>query len=161
MFTGEPFDYDGDQVQLKGAIGRPVPAQAHIPVHLGGAGPKLTMPLVRDHADWWNCPSYGVERLAELRPQAGHARVSVQHPVGLVVDESTRQAVETQAQRRFGSWGGLLVGTADELVEALIREVDLGAEGFVLQFSDFGTPATIEHFMRAVAPAVRDDDPFA
>jgi alkanesulfonate monooxygenase SsuD/methylene tetrahydromethanopterin reductase-like flavin-dependent oxidoreductase (luciferase family) len=155
MFTGESFDYAGDQVQLEGAIGRPVPAQAHIPVHLGGAGPKLTMPLVRDHADWWNCPSYGVERLAELRPQAGRARISVQHPVGLVVDESAREAVETQAQRRFGSWGGLLVGTADELVEALIREVDLGAEGFVLQFSDFGTPATVEHFMETVAPAVR------
>jgi alkanesulfonate monooxygenase SsuD/methylene tetrahydromethanopterin reductase-like flavin-dependent oxidoreductase (luciferase family) len=155
MFAGAPFDYVGDQVRLNGAIGRPVPTQAHIPVHLGGAGPKLTMPLVREHADWWNCPSYAVERLAELRPLAGRARVSVQHPVGLVVDETTRESVEAQARRRFGSWGGLLVGTADELAEALTREVELGAEAFVLQFSDFGTPATVEHFMEVVAPAVR------
>ncbi len=155
MFSGAPFDYAGDQVHLAGAIGRPVPTQAHIPVHLGGAGPKLTMPLVRSYADWWNCPSYAVERLAELRPLAGDARVSVQHPVGLVLDQADRDSVDAQARRRFGSWGGLLVGTADEVADALRREVELGAEGFVLQFSDFGTPATVDHFMAAVAPVVR------
>ena len=30
-----------------------------------------------------------------------------------------------------------------------------GVEGFVLQFDDFGTPATTEQFMREVAPVVR------
>jgi alkanesulfonate monooxygenase SsuD/methylene tetrahydromethanopterin reductase-like flavin-dependent oxidoreductase (luciferase family) len=155
MFSGERFDYAGDQVRLEGAIGRPVPVQAHVPVHLGGAGPRLTMPLVREHADWWNCPSYGVERLAELRPLAGDARVSVQHPIGLVPRDADRDAVETQTRRRFGSWGGTLVGTPPELAAALGAEAAQGVEGFVLQLSDFGTPATIERFMETVAPAVR------
>ena len=74
MFAGEPFDYTGAHYRLAGAVGRPVPVQSRIPVHIGGAGPKLTMPLVRDFADWWNCPSYAADRLAEVRQLAGDAR---------------------------------------------------------------------------------------
>ena len=33
--------------------------------------------------------------------------------------------------------------------------VNRGVEGFVLQFSDFGTPETIEHFMTGVVPLVK------
>ena len=157
MFAGEPFDYAGAHFTFDGAIGRPVPVQAKVPVHIGGAGMKLTMPIVRDHADWWNCPSYAIDRLGELRAHAGGARVSVQHPVALVPDESSRAAVRTAAERRFGAWGGLLVGTAPELAEALGAEArDHGVEGFVLQFTDFGVPETLERFMEEVAPAVRD-----
>jgi alkanesulfonate monooxygenase SsuD/methylene tetrahydromethanopterin reductase-like flavin-dependent oxidoreductase (luciferase family) len=155
MFSGEFFDFAGEHFRLEQAIGRPRPVQDHVPIHLGGAGPNLTMPLVRDHADWWNCPSYAADRLNELRPLAGDARVSVQHPVGLVTDPSERQQVEEQAQRRFGAWGGLLVGTPAELIDALSAEAQLGVEGFVLQFSDFATPETLQQFMRTVAPAVR------
>jgi alkanesulfonate monooxygenase SsuD/methylene tetrahydromethanopterin reductase-like flavin-dependent oxidoreductase (luciferase family) len=155
MFTGEFFDYGGEHFELRGAVGRPTPVQDRVPIHVGGAGPKLTMPLVRAHADWWNCPSYATTRLAELRPLAGDAQVSVQHPVGFVTEGSDRAAVEAAATRRFGSWGGLLVGTAPELADALIAEIECGARGFVLQFSDFGTPATVQEFMRTVAPALR------
>jgi alkanesulfonate monooxygenase SsuD/methylene tetrahydromethanopterin reductase-like flavin-dependent oxidoreductase (luciferase family) len=155
MFGGAFFDFDGEHFRLEQAIGRPVPVQAHVPIHLGGAGPTLTMPLVRAHADWWNCPSYAVDRLAELRPLAGGARVSVQHPIGLVTADSDRERVEAQATRRFGAWGGLIVGTPSEVVDRLGAEVELGADGFVVQFSDFGTPATLQDFMQTVAPPLR------
>jgi alkanesulfonate monooxygenase SsuD/methylene tetrahydromethanopterin reductase-like flavin-dependent oxidoreductase (luciferase family) len=154
MFSGEAFDYTGEHHRLVGAIGRPVPVQEHIPVHIGGAGPELTMPLVRDFADWWNCPSYGVDRIDELRPLAGTARVSAQHPIGLALDDTSREDVVATARRRFGSWGGLITGTAPEVVDALAADVDAGVEGFVLPFTDFATPATIEHFMSEVAPAL-------
>ena len=156
MFAGERFDYDGETVQLRDAIGRPTPIQARVPLHLGGAGPKLTMPLVREHADWWNCPSYAVDRLAELRPLAGDARVSVQHPVGLVTDPASHADVVEQAQRRFGNWGGLVTGTATEVADALTTEAhDHGVEGFVIQLTDFGRPDTIHAFMQGVASTVR------
>jgi len=64
MFAGEPFDYEGAHLTLHGAIGRPMPVQCpRPPLHVGGAGPVLTMPIVADHADWWNCPSYAIDRL--------------------------------------------------------------------------------------------------
>src|SRR5690349_11866106 len=74
MFAGEPFDYDGTHFTLRRAQGRPVPVQSHVPIHIGGGGPRLTMPLVRDFADWWNCPGYALTRLDDLRALAGNAR---------------------------------------------------------------------------------------
>jgi alkanesulfonate monooxygenase SsuD/methylene tetrahydromethanopterin reductase-like flavin-dependent oxidoreductase (luciferase family) len=157
MFTGEPFDYAGEHFRLTDAIGRPVPVQDHVPIHIGGGGARLTMPLVRDHADWWNCPSYAIDRLAELRPLAGDARVSAQHPVALAPDEASRAETEAAAERRFGAWGGVVSGTAPEVAAALAAEVsDHGVAGFVVQFTDFGTPETMRRFMAEVAPAVRD-----
>jgi alkanesulfonate monooxygenase SsuD/methylene tetrahydromethanopterin reductase-like flavin-dependent oxidoreductase (luciferase family) len=155
MFAGEPFDYAGKHFQLRDAIGRTVPVQARVPVHLGGGGPKLTMPLVAEFADWWNCPGYALERLDELRPLAGNARISTQHPIGLALDDAGRDDALALVQKRFGTWGGVIGGTAADVAEGLASDVRRGVEGFVLQFADFGTPETIRHFMGEVAPAVR------
>jgi alkanesulfonate monooxygenase SsuD/methylene tetrahydromethanopterin reductase-like flavin-dependent oxidoreductase (luciferase family) len=155
MFTGEPFDHDGAHYTLRRAQGRPVPVQSRVPVHIGGGGAKHTMPLVRDHADWWNCPGYALERLDELRPLAGPARISAQHPIGLAANIAERDEVAATVQRRFGSWGGVIAGTSGEVADALAREVARGVEGFVCQFGDFGTPATIERFMTDVASRFR------
>ena len=123
MFAGEAFDYDGAHYTLRDAIGRPVPAQAHVPVHIGGGGPKLTMPLVEQFADWWNCPGYALDRMDDLRPLAGNARVSTQHPIGLALDDADRDDALALAQRRFGTWGGVIGGTATEVADALAAEV--------------------------------------
>jgi alkanesulfonate monooxygenase SsuD/methylene tetrahydromethanopterin reductase-like flavin-dependent oxidoreductase (luciferase family) len=154
MFSGERFDYDGRFFQLEGAIGRPRPVQDPLPVHIGGGGPKLTMPLVRDHANWWNCPSYAVDRLPELRALAGDARISVQHPIGLAVDAASHDTTVAEAEKRFGWWGGLITGTPAEVADALAAEVASGVEGFLFQFSDFGAPDTLACFMEEVAPVV-------
>jgi alkanesulfonate monooxygenase SsuD/methylene tetrahydromethanopterin reductase-like flavin-dependent oxidoreductase (luciferase family) len=81
--------------------------------------------------------------------------MSTQHPIGLALDAASRDDVIATAQRRFGSWGGVIAGTAGEVARELASEVQRGVEGFVLQFSDFGTPETIEHFMREVVPLIQ------
>jgi alkanesulfonate monooxygenase SsuD/methylene tetrahydromethanopterin reductase-like flavin-dependent oxidoreductase (luciferase family) len=78
----------------------------------------------------------------------------VQHPVGLAACTDVRETTAAEAQRRFGSWGGLIVGTPDEVAAALRAEQERGVELFVLQFSDFGTPATIDLFAQEVLPAL-------
>jgi alkanesulfonate monooxygenase SsuD/methylene tetrahydromethanopterin reductase-like flavin-dependent oxidoreductase (luciferase family) len=155
MFAGEPFDHDGEHYQLRGALGRPVPLQEPIPLHIGGGGPKLTMPLVRDFAQWWNCTSYAVDRLDDLRPLAGDARISIEHPIGLAPDQASRDEIVALTERRFGAWGGLVTGTAPEVTDTLLDELERGVEGFIFQFHDFGTPASVERFMSDVAPTVR------
>ncbi len=155
MFAGERFDYEGEHFTLRGAIGRPTPTQVpRPPVHIGGAGPQLTMPIVRDHADWWNCPCYAIHQLDELIPHIGTARISVQHPVALAPDAASRDDVVAIGERRFGAWGGLIGGTATEVSDALAAEAERGVEGFVIQLTDFGRPETIDHFMTAVAPGL-------
>jgi alkanesulfonate monooxygenase SsuD/methylene tetrahydromethanopterin reductase-like flavin-dependent oxidoreductase (luciferase family) len=154
MFTGEEVSYQGHHYRLDGVTARPVPTTGRVPIHIGGAGARLTMPLVARFADWWNCPSYAVDRVADLRELAGPARLSMQHPIGLAAAAAVRDDVVATARRRFGSWGGLIAGTPDEVASALQREVELGAELFALQFSDFGMPDTIRLFAREVMPAV-------
>jgi hypothetical protein len=70
-------------------------------MHVGGSGPRLTMPIVAGRADWWNCPSSAADRLAGLRPSAGAARISVQHPVGLAASSAVRDEVAETVRRRF------------------------------------------------------------
>lgn len=156
MFTGERFDHDGEFFHLAGAVGRPRPVNGRVPVHIGGAGPTLTMPLVARHADWWNCPSYAIDERRQRQPLSGPARVSVQRPIGLAVDESDAEEVTALATRRLGRWGGLVTGTASEVADVLCSDAADGVEGFVLTFHDFGQEATLRHFMAEVAPRVRE-----
>ena len=153
--TGEQVDYSGDFYQLREAVQQPVPVQGHVPVIIGGTGPKLTMPLVREFADWWNCPSYGADDFEEHRALAGDTRSSLQRPIGLAASTADRQEVVELAERRFGYWGGLRAGTPDEITEALIQDVHAGAEWFFLMFTDFADPDTLQTFGREVIPAVR------
>jgi len=154
LFTGDPVTYKGEFFELHGAFCHPTPFQQPLPIHIGGGGPRFTMPLVREYAHWWNCPAPSVHRLDELLPLKGDARVSTQHVVALVPDEAERAGVEEVVRRRFAGWGGLLCGTPDEVAAALQREVELGVERFVIQFWDFASPASIELFAAEVIPAV-------
>jgi alkanesulfonate monooxygenase SsuD/methylene tetrahydromethanopterin reductase-like flavin-dependent oxidoreductase (luciferase family) len=155
LWSGEPVTWRGDVVQLDDVTCRPRPIRGRVSLHVGGAGRSLTMPLVAQHADWWNCPSYALSEWEELRPLAGpRVRVSTQRPVGLVPSSARRAEVEAVAQRRFAAWGGLVVADPDELAGLLLRERALGVDAWVFQFSDVGQPETLDLFMREVAPAL-------
>jgi alkanesulfonate monooxygenase SsuD/methylene tetrahydromethanopterin reductase-like flavin-dependent oxidoreductase (luciferase family) len=155
LFKGEPFDYSGRFWKLTDAHQHPVPFNGRMPILIGGIGPKLTLPIVERFADWWNCPAYGIDQLEELRPLAGNARVSTQHPITLAPTTAALAELEPLAQKRFGNWGGMLTGTPDQVAEALIREAKLGVEQFFLMFTDFTQPETLALFGREVIPAVR------
>jgi alkanesulfonate monooxygenase SsuD/methylene tetrahydromethanopterin reductase-like flavin-dependent oxidoreductase (luciferase family) len=154
LWSGERVSYEGRFHCLKDAIARPTPVQTPLPIHVGGAGPKLTLPIVREHADWWNCVSTGVERLDQLAPLVGDVRISVQHPIALADREDTRDATRERAEKRFAGWGGLLAGTAEDVASALAREARAGVELFVCAFADGGRAETLERFARRVVPAV-------
>lgn len=162
MFSGESFDYNGRHFRLRDAIGRPTPVQQRLPIHIGGGGRQLTMPLVARHADWWNCVASARERLDELAPLRGAARVSAQYAVGLVgtsaapASASARQAVEASVARRMPApgRGAPLIGTPDELVELLRAERKKGVEMFVLRFHDYRDPTVFQRFMTEVAAHV-------
>ena len=153
LLTGEPVNHQGRFFRMENAQQQPTPVNGHIPIVIGGAGRKLTMPLVRDFADWWNCPVYGMAELADLLPLAGNARLSVQRAIGLAPSSAARDEIVATAQRRFGDWA-LVAGTPDEVAEALQADREMGAEQFVLQFSDFATPETLRLFAAEVMPAV-------
>src|SRR5262249_38105470 len=72
LFTEETVSFAGTHYQLTDATSVPRPIQRpHPPLHVGGAGPRHTLPIVARHADVWNCPPYALgalpERIEQLR----------------------------------------------------------------------------------------------
>ncbi|MEV0766773.1 LLM class flavin-dependent oxidoreductase [Nocardia salmonicida] len=157
MFTGRRFDYMGKHFRLRGASGLPVPAQGRIPIHIGGGGRTLTMPLVAEHADWWNCVAAARERMHELAPLRGTARISAQYPVGLVHPGDEPAQVRAKLLRRMpeSSWGTALIGTPGQLAEQLRVEWSRGVELFIIRFHDHAPPRTLELFAAEVAAPLR------
>jgi alkanesulfonate monooxygenase SsuD/methylene tetrahydromethanopterin reductase-like flavin-dependent oxidoreductase (luciferase family) len=157
MFAGEAFDYAGKHFQLKNAWGLPVPAQGRIPIHIGGAGKQLTMPLVAEYADWWNCVAGARKDLDELAALRGGARISVQYPVGLVHPNEDPQEVRAKALRRMPeyAWGEPVVGTPEQVLKHLAADQDRGVELFIVRFHDKAADRTLELFGREVAGPLR------
>jgi alkanesulfonate monooxygenase SsuD/methylene tetrahydromethanopterin reductase-like flavin-dependent oxidoreductase (luciferase family) len=155
LWSGEEVTYRGEFHQLDRAVQNPKPLGA-IPIVIGGAGPK-TMSLVAGHAHWWNVPVHRLDMLEERRDLAGDARVSVQEMVAFVPSEKDRAEVTETAMRRFGYMGdGLVVGTANELIDHFGALARAGVERHYVWFADFAAPATLEAFGAQVVAALAD-----
>ena len=114
-----------------------------IPLILGGTGRRM-MELVRRYADWWNIPANHIDRLAELAPAAGSARVSIQQMIGFVRKDSDPAKVREVSARRFGNLGsGLVCGDADELSGHFGNLSGQGVERFYVWFADFAAPESL------------------
>ena len=145
LWRGEPVTFDGVHHQLDRAVQRPTPTR-DIPLVIGGAGAG-TVALVAQHATWWNCPLYALDRFDELRPRTGDSRASIQHMVGFVPDTGRREEVETTTRRRFGHMGdGVVVGDGVEMLEHHRSLHARGVERFYVWFSDFAPSSTLQAF---------------
>jgi len=144
LWTGEPVEYRGRFFTVDCEGQQPAPLD-RIPLVIGGAGPR-TLALVRSHADWWNLPTYAAERLEELRPAAGPARVSTQHLVAWVPDPPRRDEVVGLAERRYGAMGGLVAGDGAELRDRFGSLAGQGVDRCYVWFADFAPPDTLASF---------------
>ena len=88
----QPFDFDGDYVQLAGAFCNPKPVQRpHPPIVIGGQA-SATLRVVAEHADVWNFPGGDIEaalRRGELLDrycaEIGRDPASIARSIGLPV----------------------------------------------------------------------------
>lgn len=130
------------------------PRRTHpIPLVLGGTGPRM-MELVRQYADWWNLPANHLDKLPNLAPAAGSARVSVQQMVGFVRAGSDPDKVREVSARRFGNLGsGLVCGDAGELIGHFSGLAAQGVERFYVWFADFAVPESLHEFGESVIKA--------
>lgn len=154
LWSGNELDYEGEYHTMRGALQNPTPLTT-LPIVIGGAGER-TLQLVAAHADWWNLPIYALDKLDELRPKAGTARVSIQEMVAFVPSEAKRAEVTALVAKRFGATGmgrNMFVADAAELRDHYSALYERGVERIYPWFLDFGNPETLSAFGRDVISA--------
>ncbi len=152
LWSGEPVTHHGEHFRLEAAQQQPTPL-GHIPIVIGGSGPR-TLELVRRHADWSNLPIHQLDRMDDIRPLIGDARISLQNRVTRIPPGADRAEIEGVARKRFGTTG-LLVGDDDELVAQFTELAGRGVERFYVWFTDFATPETLAGFGEGVIARMR------
>ena len=107
LLDGETVTHEGRFYTFRDALCAPRPVQDHLPILVGGAGPRKTLPLVARSADMWN--TYGtLEEVAaadailrEACETAGRDERAIERTVNLnVVVRPTRAAAEAA----WASW---------------------------------------------------------
>lgn len=155
LLDGERLSHDGRFYRLRDALAAPRPIQSHLPILVGGQGPKKTLPIVARFADLWN--AYGVpeglavsdailrDRCAEIGRDPG----TIERTVNLnVVVRSGRASAErvwasyaAAHQPREGEGQLLVGGSVAEVVDALAA---YAAVGFRHPILIFRTPWDLE-----------------
>ncbi|HEY7915487.1 MAG TPA: TIGR03560 family F420-dependent LLM class oxidoreductase [Acidimicrobiales bacterium] len=172
MFAGGPATFAGRHYEIADLPNLPAPVQApHPPIHIGGVGPRRTLPLVARYADVWNIPTYGLSdweaswrtlesECAGIGRDPATIRRSLQAVLVLAPDEPSLSAARSTAERRYGSerWGvdaGGYVGTPSMVCDRIGQLVDEGISLFIFLTHDRADPRTLELFARDVLPEFR------
>ena len=156
LLDGETVTHEGRFYRFDDAVCAPRPVQAHLPILIGGSGPKKTLPLVARYADMWN--AYGTPDGAGggRRDPAGGLRG---RRAGTSARSSARSTSTSSsaptAPRRSAAWAGWMAahlpqdgedrpragGPVEEVAAALARYRDAG---FAHPILIFRTPFDLE-----------------
>ncbi|WP_371668643.1 LLM class F420-dependent oxidoreductase [Streptomyces sp. NBC_00289] len=145
---GETFDFHGTHYDLTASPALPKPAQARIPVLVGGHGATRTPRLAARYADEFNMPFASVEdserqfgRVRAAVEQAGRGADALTYSNALVVcvgkddQEVARRAAAIGREVDELKANGL-AGTPSEVVDRIGRYAEIGAQRFYLQILD-------------------------
>lgn len=162
-----PLDYEGAYYTLKEAVLLPRPQRpGGPPILIGGNGPKFTLPRVAQYATEWNGVYIGPERFRELNGMLDEMlreRGREPHTVRRSLMIRAEMGNETTLRQKFSHSSlsldeirsrGVVLGTADEIVEQLGRLSEAGVQRVMLQWLDLDDLDGLERFAHAVLPQV-------
>jgi alkanesulfonate monooxygenase SsuD/methylene tetrahydromethanopterin reductase-like flavin-dependent oxidoreductase (luciferase family) len=158
---------------------RMVLGDCHIPLLIGGGGPRTTLPIVARYADEWNLTTASVdvyqaggERLAELCQAIGRDPRRIRHSVatGILIGRDAEELAERSqrmqrlvpplagnavsgvaaASRRMG-W---VAGGPKQIVAALRPLADAGVDLAILGYYDLSDVTALELIASDVMPAL-------
>lgn len=166
MFRSPRTTYVGAHYSLTDLPNLPAPVQQPgPPVHVGGAGPRFTLPLVAKYADVWNVPTYALDRIDELSgtlaaecDRIGRDPQTIRRSIQAVLVVAPAKQLDDAtavARRRFGSpaFGldeGGFVGTSAHVTDRVGQLVEKGFSSFVFLPYDRGAEDTLALFAREV-----------
>ncbi len=119
MFAGETFDYDGAHYPAasRRSAGR-CPRRRASPCTSAAADRSSRCRSSSASPTGGTAPATRSTASTSSGRSRARARISTQHPIGLALDAASRDDVIATVHRRFGSWGGVIAGTADEVADA-------------------------------------------
>jgi alkanesulfonate monooxygenase SsuD/methylene tetrahydromethanopterin reductase-like flavin-dependent oxidoreductase (luciferase family) len=140
LFDGERFSHDGPIYPMHDALAAPRPVQEHLPIMIGGSGPKKTLRTLAKYGDMWNTGG-STEQLAKklgtLRERCAEIgrdpeTIEKTASVDLVLRDTREAALRTYGE--IATAGGFEadledaphVGTPEQVADNLRPIVDLG-----------------------------------
>jgi alkanesulfonate monooxygenase SsuD/methylene tetrahydromethanopterin reductase-like flavin-dependent oxidoreductase (luciferase family) len=153
------------------------PGARRVPILVGGAGARSTLPVVARHADAWNVTTASADDFARASRQLDAlcrdvgrdpSQIARSAAMGILVGRD-RADLARRAERMRGHVPplmaaddvlaaarqmGWLVGTPNEIVAGLRRLAEVGVERAILGQYDLDDAATLELLAESVLPAV-------
>jgi alkanesulfonate monooxygenase SsuD/methylene tetrahydromethanopterin reductase-like flavin-dependent oxidoreductase (luciferase family) len=133
LFTEDVANFEGEFFQLRDARCDPKPAQARLPLWLGGGGERVTLKLVARYADGWNVPfvvpevyAHKVSVLREHCERAGRDPDDIEKTVNLALawrDEDLEAQFGGIAQAVRPN---VLIGSTQQVVDRVGEYADAG-----------------------------------
>ena len=161
--VGETFDFTGEHYRLEGSPALPKPAQAKVPIIVGGGGKRRTPALAAQYADEFNLPfaeledtRAAVQRVREACAARGRDAGEITFSAALVLCCGRDEAEVVRRAEAIGREPAELrehglAGTPAEVVDTIGRYAQVGITRFYLQVMDL---SDLEH-LDLVAQEVR------
>lgn len=147
LLDGEHFSHEGRFYTFRDALCEPRPIQAHLPILVGGSGPRKTLRTVALRADGWNTAGTVVEVRANLAILAEHCAAAgrdiatiektISFPILIRDDRATAQGpyqalLEHNGIAEMRSSPGLL-GPPAKIADALRPYLELGFQTVIVR----------------------------
>ncbi len=127
--------FEGEFFRLDGAVLDPGPVQEEVPIWIGGGGERRTLRIVAELADGWNVPFIPPDEYARKRGILHeHCEAVGRDPSEIRCSVNVGCApTEESLRHQFGAIAdfvrpGVLMGSRDEMVDALGRYTEAGAD---------------------------------
>jgi alkanesulfonate monooxygenase SsuD/methylene tetrahydromethanopterin reductase-like flavin-dependent oxidoreductase (luciferase family) len=156
--------FRGKHFQLEGAVSGPRPVQPHLRLWVGGRGEKRTPRIAAQYADGFNLPYVSPEAFREQNRKvddycAGFNRdpKSIERTVNLHFYMGSTPAGEQKAQAQIArlnpaTHGGVLQGTAQQVIDRIGEYDKVGAQGVNIAFRPPVDWDAFETFIAKVLP---------
>jgi F420-dependent oxidoreductase-like protein len=162
LLTQERTTFEGEFFTLHDAQCEPKPAQARLPIWIGGGGEKVTLRIAAQYADGWNVPFIAPDAWEhKARVLDEHCASVGRDPKEIVKTVNVGMAfTDEELKRQFGPMSnyvkpGVLSGSVQEMVDKVGAYVAAGAQWVILAMRAPFDRDGLERFASEVIPAVR------
>lgn len=177
LWTQERVTYQGTSFSTNGAVCNPKPLQKpHPPIWVGGAGEKLLLRAVANHADGWNVPSLPAEEYArKLRVLKEHCErngreferieKSMESRIMVTNDQWELEKIKKWLVS-FSSYNihapptedileKYIIGNSDSCLRRIEEYRRAGVQHFMFYVLDFPSTRTLKILSRDIIPSFR------